>query len=150
MPIKDVNILIADDDQDDCLLMREAFKDCKIAGQLHFVQDGDALLDYLKRRTPYQDEQRYPVPDLILLDLNMPRMDGREALALIKRDPQLKAIPVVVLTTSSAEEDVLLSYSDGVNSFVTKPVSYSGLVEVIRALGHYWIDVVDLPTEGRK
>lgn len=146
---KDVNILVADDDQDDCLLVREAFRDCKIAGRLQFVQDGDELLDYLKRRSPYQDERRYPLPDLVLLDLNMPRMDGREALALIKQDPELRSIPVIVLTTSSAQEDVLRSYADGVNSFVTKPVSYSGLVEVVRALGCYWIDVVDLPTKEK-
>ena len=146
---RDINILVADDDQDDCLLVREAFRDCKIAGRLHFVQDGDELLDYLKRRSPYQDEQRYPSPDLVLLDLNMPRTDGREALALIKQDPELRSIPVIVLTTSSAEEDILRSYADGVNSFVTKPVSYSGLVEVVRALACYWIDVVDLPTKEK-
>lgn len=148
MKTKIVNILIADDDQDDCLLTREAFRECKIANRLHFVHDGEALLDYLKRRPPYDDEQKFPLPGLILLDLNMPLKDGREALMEIKADTALRAIPVVILTTSSAEEDILVSYDLGVNSFITKPVSYSGLIEVIRALGRYWLDIVELPVEG--
>lgn len=148
MKTKIVNILIADDDQDDCLLTREAFRECRITNQLHFVHDGEALLDYLKRRPPYNDEQSYPMPGLILLDLNMPLKDGREALMEIKADATLRTIPVVILTTSSAEEDVLRSYDMGVNSFITKPVSYSGLIEVIRALGRYWLDIVELPLEG--
>lgn len=148
MKTKNVNILIADDDQDDCLMTREAFRECRIANRLHFVHDGEALLDYLKRRPPYDDEQRYPMPGLILLDLNMPLKDGREALIEIKADAALRVIPVVILTTSSAEEDVLRSYELGVNSFITKPVSYSGLIEVIRALGRYWLDIVELPLEG--
>lgn len=148
MKTKIVNILIADDDQDDCLMTREAFRECRIANRLHFVHDGEALLDYLKRRPPYDDEQRSPMPGLILLDLNMPLKDGREALMEIKADAALRVIPVVILTTSSAEEDVLRSYDIGVNSFITKPVSYSGLLEVIRALGRYWLDIVELPLEG--
>lgn len=148
MKTKIVNILIADDDQDDCLLTREAFRECKIANRLHFVHDGEALLDYLKRRPPYDDEQKFPMPGLILLDLNMPLKDGREALTEIKADKVLRAIPVVILTTSSAEEDILVSYDLGVNSFITKPVSYSGLIEVIRALSRYWLDIVELPLEG--
>ncbi|MHC5352024.1 response regulator [Metapseudomonas furukawaii] len=148
MKTKIVDILIADDDQDDCLMTREAFRECRIANRLHFVHDGEALLDYLKSRPPYNDEQRFPMPGLILLDLNMPLKDGREALMEIKADAALRAIPVVILTTSSAEEDVLRSYDLGVNSFITKPVSYSGLIEVIRALGRYWLDIVELPHEG--
>lgn len=148
MKAKIVNILIADDDQDDCLLTREAFRECKIANRLHFVHDGEALIDYLKRRPPYDDEQKFPMPGLILLDLNMPLKDGREALMEIKADKVLRAIPVVILTTSSAEEDILVSYDLGVNSFITKPVSYSGLIEVIRALSRYWLDIVELPLEG--
>ncbi|PWY45608.1 response regulator [Pseudomonas sp. RW405] len=148
MKTRIVNILIADDDQDDCLLTREAFRECKIANRLHFVHDGEALLDYLKRRPPYDDEQKFPLPGLILLDLNMPLKDGREALMEIKADTALRAIPVVILTTSSAEEDILVSYGLGVNSFITKPASYSGLIEVIRALGRYWLDIVELPLEG--
>lgn len=148
MKTKIVDILIADDDQDDCLMTREAFRECRIANRLHFVHDGEALLDYLKRRPPYNDEQRFPMPGLILLDLNMPLKDGREALMEIKADAALRSIPVVILTTSSAEEDILRSYDIGVNSFITKPVSYSGLIEVIRALGRYWLDIVELPLEG--
>jgi CheY-like chemotaxis protein len=148
MKTKIVNILIADDDQDDCLLTREAFRECKIGNRLHFVHDGEALLDYLKRRPPYDDEQKYPMPGLILLDLNMPLKDGREALMEIKADTALRAIPVVILTTSSAEEDILVSYDLGVNSFITKPVSYSGLIETVRALARYWLDIVELPLEG--
>ncbi len=146
---KTVHILIADDDQDDCLMTREAFKECRIANPLHFVHDGEALLDYLKRRPPYTDDQRFPLPGLILLDLNMPLKDGREALAEIKSDPELRSIPVVILTTSSADEDILHSYNIGVNSFITKPISFSGLIEVICALGRYWLDIVELPSENR-
>lgn len=144
-----VHILIADDDQDDCLMTREAFAECRVSNPLHFVHDGEALLDYLRRRAPYDDEERYPLPGLILLDLNMPRMDGREALQAIKSDPVLRGIPVVVLTTSSAEEDILRSYNMGSNSFITKPVTYTGLIEVVKTLGRYWLEIVELPADGK-
>ncbi|WP_407733499.1 response regulator [Pseudomonas citronellolis] len=144
-----VHILIADDDQDDCLMTREAFAECRIGNPLHFVHDGEALLDYLRRRAPYDDEERHPLPGLILLDLNMPRMDGREALQAIKSDPVLRVIPVVVLTTSSAEEDILRSYNMGSNSFITKPVTYTGLIEVVKNLGRYWLEIVELPADGK-
>lgn len=144
-----VHILIADDDQDDCLMTREAFAECRIGNPLHFVHDGEALLDYLRRHAPYDDEERYPLPGLILLDLNMPRMDGREALHAIKSDALLRGIPVVVLTTSSAEEDILRSYDMGGNSFITKPVTYTGLLEVVKTLGRYWLEIVELPVDGK-
>lgn len=144
---KTVNVLIADDDQDDCLMIQEAFRECRIANRLQFVHDGEALIDYLKRRPPFNDEQRFPTPGLILLDLNMPLKDGREALMEIKSDAALRAIPVVILTTSSTEEDILRSYGIGVNSFITKPVSFSRLIEVVRTLGHYWLNIVELPIE---
>tara|TARA_R110000851_G_C13101778_1_gene568608 strand:- start:4607 stop:5062 length:456 start_codon:yes stop_codon:yes gene_type:complete len=147
MKTKTVNVLIADDDQDDCLMIQEAFRECRIANRLQFVHDGEALIDYLKRRPPFDDEKQFPTPGLILLDLNMPLKDGREALMEIKSDAALRAIPVVVLTTSSTEEDVLRSYGIGVNSFITKPVSFSRLIEVVRALGHYWLNIVELPIE---
>ena len=140
-----VQILIADDDQDDCMMTREAFRECCIANPLHFVHDGEELMNYLKRRPPYVDEVRYPLPGLILLDLNMPRMDGREALLAIKGDSLLRSIPVVILSTSSADEDILRSYAIGVNSFITKPASFSGLLEVVRNLGRYWLEIVELP-----
>jgi CheY-like chemotaxis protein len=106
-------------------------------------------MDYLKRRGPYADAVRFPMPGLILLDLNMPRKDGREALREIKADPELREIPVVVLTTSKAEEDVANSYSDGANSFITKPVSFAALIEVVQTLGKYWLQIVDLPPPGQ-
>ena len=145
-----VQILIADDDPDDCLMTREAFRECRIHNPLHFVHDGEELMNYLKRRPPYEDEARYPMPGLILLDLNMPRMDGREALLAIKSDSLLRSIPVVILSTSSADEDILRSYAIGVNSFITKPASFSGLLEVVRNLGRYWLEIVELPMDGTR
>lgn len=145
-----IHILVADDDQDDCLMMREAFKENRVSNPLHFVHDGEALLDYLQRRPPYDDEVRYPLPGLILLDLNMPRMDGREALQAIKSDAQLRGIPVVVLTTSSAEEDIVRSYNTGGNSFISKPVTYTGLLDVVKTLGRYWLEIVELPKDDGK
>jgi len=141
-----VHILVADDDPDDCLLMREALQESRMANDVHFVHDGEELMSYLKRRSPYADAQRYPMPGLILLDLNMPLKDGREALMEIRQDEALRGIPVVVLTTSSNEEDVIRSYDIGVNSFITKPVSFDALLQVVQALGRYWLEIVELPT----
>ncbi|GHB03269.1 response regulator [Modicisalibacter luteus] len=140
-----IHILVADDDPDDCLLMKEAFNESRVANTLHFVHDGEELLAYLKRQLPYSDAQQHPTPGLILLDLNMPLMDGREALAEIKADEALRYIPVVIMTTSSDEEDIIRSYDTGVNSFITKPVSFNGLLDVVQALGRYWLQVVELP-----
>lgn len=145
-----VHILVADDDPDDCLLTREAFEVSKIVNTIRFVHDGEQLMSYLRRLPPYDDAEVYPIPGLILLDLNMPLKDGREALAEIKSDPHLCAIPIVVLTTSSAEEDIVRSYCDGVNSFITKPVSFAGLQDVVRNIGRYWLEIVDLPTGAFK
>ncbi|WP_290887069.1 response regulator [Arenimonas sp.] len=143
-----ITILMAEDDADDRLMTREAFQECRLGNPLQFVADGEELMDYLKRRGPYADAARFPMPGLILLDLNMPRKDGREALREIKADPALREIPVVVLTTSKAEEDVANSYSDGANSFITKPVSFAALIEVVQTLGKYWLQIVDLPPVG--
>lgn len=140
-----VHILIADDDPDDCMLTREAFAECKVSNPLHFVHNGEELLNYLKHRPPYTDDKQHPLPGLILLDLNMPLMDGREALQAIKADKHLRSIPIVILTTSSAEEDIANSYQFGGVSFITKPVSFSGLLKVIKALSRYWLEVVKLP-----
>ncbi|WP_455231571.1 response regulator [Geopseudomonas aromaticivorans] len=140
-------ILIADDDPDDCLLAREAFSEGRIPNRLEFVHDGEQLLDYLHHRPPYDDARRYPLPGLIVLDLNMPRMDGRAALRALKDDPRLRQIPVIMLSTSSDAEDIRRSYADGVNSFISKPASYSGLLEVVRSLGGYWLNTVELPLE---
>ncbi|MDQ3959432.1 MAG: response regulator, partial [Pseudomonadota bacterium] len=113
---------------------------------LHFVTNGEELMDYLYRRGRYADMATSPRPGLILLDLNMPKKDGREALQEIKADPNLRRIPVVILTTSEAEEDVYRSYDLGANSFITKPVTFESLVELMRVMGRYWIELVELPS----
>ena len=139
-------ILLADDDADDRHLAREALAESRLINELHEVTDGEQLLDYLVRRGEYADPRSSPRPGLILLDLSMPRKDGREALAEIKSDPQLRQIPVIVMTTSSAEEDVCRSYDLGASSYVTKPVTFTGLVEVMRGIARYWFEIVELPS----
>lgn len=146
---KSITILVADDDADDRLMIRDAFHENRLANDLKFVEDGECLLDYLNRRGKYEDPQSSPRPGLILLDLNMPKKDGREALREIKGDPKLRGIPVVVLTTSKAEEDVYRTYNLGVNSFITKPVTFGSLVSITRDLGKYWFEIVELPPEER-
>jgi CheY-like chemotaxis protein len=141
-----ITILLADDDEDDRLMTRDALRDARLPSDLRCAFDGVDLLDYLYRRGRHASGHA-PRPGLILLDLNMPRMDGREALAQIKRDPELRSIPVVVLTTSKAEEDIVRSYDLGVSSFITKPVTFLGLVEVMRVFSRYWTEIVDLPPE---
>jgi CheY-like chemotaxis protein len=143
-------ILMADDDADDRLLALDALKAQRLANQLRFVEDGEELLDYLRHRGKYADPTTAPHPGLILLDLNMPRKDGREALAEIKSDPHLRRIPVVILTTSKAEEDILRSYDLGANSYITKPVTFEGLATTIRVLGQYWFQIVELPPDGEQ
>ena len=143
-----ITILMADDDPDDRLLAAEAMRESRVANDLRFVEDGEQLLDYLRRRGRWADPALSPRPGVVLLDLNMPRMDGREALAAIKADPALRRIPIVVLTTSRAEADVLRSYDLGANSFITKPVTFGGLVDAMRVLGRYWIEIVELPPES--
>jgi CheY-like chemotaxis protein len=141
-----VTILLADDDEEDRELTRDALQDAKLANEMRFVVDGQDLLDYLKREGAYADPSvDAPRPGIILLDLNMPKKDGREALAEIKADGNLRRIPVVVLTTSKDEEDVFRTYDLGVNSFITKPVTFAGLVEVMRTWTRYWFEIVELP-----
>ena len=140
-----ITILMADDDVEDCMLVRDAWEESRLANDLRFVNDGVELMDYLKRRGDYADRADSPRPGLILLDLNMPRKDGREALEEIKKDSELKSIPVVVLTSSQAEADIARSYDLGVNSYITKPVTFESLVEVIKGLGLYWFEIVKLP-----
>lgn len=142
-----ITILLADDDEDDRLMTRDALRDARLHNDLRFCIDGVDLLDYLHRRGRWAQPDAAPRPGLILLDLNMPRMDGREALGEIKKDPELRSIPVVVLTTSKAEEDIVRSYDLGVNSFITKPVTFLGLVEVMKVFSRYWMEIVDLPPE---
>jgi CheY-like chemotaxis protein len=146
---KAITILMADDDPDDRMLAKEALEEARLANTLATVEDGEQLMDYLYRRGPYTDLLGTPYPGLILLDLNMPRKDGREALKEIKADPILRRIPVVVLTTSKAEEDILRTYDLGVNSFIIKPVTFESLVITMKTLAKYWFEIVELPSEYR-
>jgi CheY-like chemotaxis protein len=142
---RNIKILMADDDEDDRLMTKEALEETPLGGNLNFVENGEELLDYLFNRNNYDDPVAYPRPDLILLDLNMPKKDGREALKEIKGSPELRKIPVVVLTTSRAEEDIYRTYELGVNSFISKPVTFEGMVETMKTLSLYWFNVVSLP-----
>lgn len=144
-PEEMVEILMADDDPDDRLLAERALHEYRLKNGIRFVEDGEELMDYLYRRGKYSAPGSAPTPGRILLDLSMPRKDGREALAEIKRDPVLHKIPVVVLTTSKAEEDIVRAYDLGVNSYITKPVTFQGLAEVMKTLSIYWFEIVKLP-----
>lgn len=139
-------ILMADDDPDDRILAKEALTENRLANDLYFVEDGEELLDFLHQRGKFNKENA-PRPGLILLDLNMPKMDGREALREIKSNESFRKIPVIVLTTSKAEEDILRTYELGVNSFISKPVTFDELVEVTRQIGRYWFGIVELPRD---
>lgn len=143
-----VRILLADDDDDDCMLAREALAESDGVVDLRVVSDGEELMDYLHHRGNYAIANLAPRPNLILLDLNMPKKDGREALQEIKGNEQLRRIPVVILTTSNAEEDVHRCYELGANSFIIKPFSFQDLVEVMRMINKYWFETVELPFEG--
>jgi CheY-like chemotaxis protein len=138
-------ILMADDDEDDRQSTSEAFKEHHLANEFFTVNDGEELMDFLKRRGKHKDAPR---PGLILLDLNMPRMDGREALKEIKSDPSLRQIPVVILTTSREEEDILKTYDLGANSFISKPVGFESLMELVRTMTRYWFQLVELPANA--
>jgi CheY-like chemotaxis protein len=142
-----ITVLYADDDPEDRMLVKEAWQESRLANELHFVEDGEELLDYLHRRRKYAGLADTPLPGMILLDLNMPRMDGREALQHLKADPRLRMIPTVVLTTSKAEEDILRAYDLGVNSFIVKPVTFQSLVDLTLAFGRYWFEIVELPPQ---
>jgi CheY-like chemotaxis protein len=148
---KAITILLADDDPDDRMLTRDAFEESRLSNRFETVDDGEELMDYLHNRGKYAGDASRPQPGLILLDLNMPRKDGREALKEIKSCPELRRIPVVVLTTSKAEEDIIRTYDLGVNSFVVKPVTFEALVDVLKTIGKYWFEIVELPAkDGNK
>ena len=140
-----ITILYADDDPEDRMLLMDAWKESRVANELHMVEDGEQLMDYLLRRGEFTSLASTPLPGMILLDLNMPRKDGREALREIKSDPALRRVPVIVLTTSKAEEDIYRAYDLGVNSFIVKPVTFKSLVDVTQTLGRYWLEIVELP-----
>lgn len=136
---------MADDDPDDRMLTRDALEESRLRNSFETVEDGEQLMDYLHQRGNYSGDAARPLPGLILLDLNMPRKDGREALKEIKNCPELRRIPVVVMTTSKAEEDILRTYDLGVNSFIVKPVTFEGMVDVLKTIGKYWFEIIELP-----
>jgi CheY-like chemotaxis protein len=138
-------VLMAEDDEDDRMMAEKAFRENRIANPLVTVANGADLLDYLRQKGKFADNSKSPKPCLILLDLNMPKMDGREALKVIKADEKLMRIPVVIITTSKAEEDILKSYNTGANSYITKPITFEGLLKVIKTLKDYWLEIVELP-----
>jgi len=138
-------IIMAEDDADDRLLVKDALEECQWKADLRFVENGEELLDYLLRQGKYRRAEESPRPGLILLDLNMPRKDGREVLRDIRAHAELRRIPVVVLTTSKADTDIERVYELGANSFISKPIQFDGLVNVMRMLGQYWFKTVELP-----
>ncbi len=141
-----ITILMADDDEEDCMMTKEAMEEGLVINKINFVHDGEELMDYLLRKNKYENLKNEPLPGLILLDLNMPKKDGREALKEIKSHMVLKRIPIVVLTTSKAEEDILRTYDLGVNSYITKPVTFTSLVDCMKILAKYWLKIVELPS----
>jgi CheY-like chemotaxis protein len=146
---KPVRILLAEDDDEDFALTRDALNESHLLNDLYRVRDGEELMAYLRQNRAVGHQKSSPVPGLILLDLNMPKKDGRECIREIKTDSALRAIPVVVLTTSKAEDDVLRSYQLGVNSFIKKPVTFEGFVEAVGVLGRYWFEIVEMPPLAR-
>ncbi|SDM92535.1 CheY chemotaxis protein or a CheY-like REC (receiver) domain [Siphonobacter aquaeclarae] len=140
-----IPILIADDDEDDRFLIKTAFRDNQFTNELFFVSDGVELMHFLTRQGQYADAEKYPRPGIIFLDLNMPRKDGWEALSEIKQDPELRSIPVVVLTTSNSERDILRTYESGANCYITKPISFDQLLQIVRSFGHFWLQVASIP-----
>jgi CheY-like chemotaxis protein len=142
-----IRILVAEDDADDRMMIKDAFEESRLGNPVDFVEDGVQLMNYLQREGDYASLSDHPYPGFILLDLNMPRKDGRTALREIKASPILQRIPIVILTTSKAEEDIVRTYNLGVNSFICKPVTFDSLVEIVKTVGRYWIEIVALPPE---
>lgn len=142
---KIIPILVADDDVEDRMLIQDAMEESRLGNPLYFVVDGQEVMDYLLNRGKFINTEQNPTPGLILLDLNMPKKDGREVLHEIKMIPKLRSIPIIILTTSKAEEDILRTYDLGVNSYITKLVTFDGLVEIVKNLGKYWFEIVSIP-----
>ena len=140
--VPSIDVLLVEDDPGDVLLTKEAFADNKVHNNLNVVNDGEEAVAYLRREGPYGDARR---PDLVLLDLNLPRKDGREVLREIKADPELRAIPIVVLTTSEADEDILQTYDLHANAYVTKPVDFDQFIKIVRQIDDFFVSVVKLP-----
>ncbi len=145
---KPVTILMADDDAEDRKMAQEAFDESRLVNDLRFVKDGEELMDYLYHRGNYSDPATAPRPSIILLDLNMPKKDGRESLTEIKQDPLFRTIRIIILTTSKAEEDIERVYNLSATSYIAKPVTFEGLIDVVKALGKYWLEIVELPDNG--
>jgi CheY-like chemotaxis protein len=145
-----ITILMADDDPDDRLLTADALKEARLINDIRFVENGVELLEYLRRQGKFAPPADAPRPGLILLDLNMPKMDGRTVLKEIKQDPDLRMLPVVILTTSKDDEDVYKSYDLGVNSYIVKPVTFEALVDILQTLEKYWFEIVELPPQPRE
>lgn len=145
-----IRILVAEDDADDRMMIKDAFDESRLGNPVDFVEDGVQLMSYLTREGDYAHLKDSAFPGFILLDLNMPRKDGRTALREIKASPVLQRIPIVILTTSKAEEDIVRTYNLGVNSFICKPVTFDSLVEIVKTVGRYWIEIVALPPECQR
>jgi len=144
-----LNIMVAENDEDDRALVKFAFAECEVANNVHFVENGEELLDYLYHRSPYENLADSIKPDLILLDLQMPKVNGHEALKEIKGDPNLRSIPVVIFTTSKSAHDINSTYNMGANSFIIKPVTYNGLIQTMNVLAKYWLEISALPLAPR-
>ncbi len=140
-----ISILVADDDEDDRFLIRTAFRDSQLSNDIFFVADGVELMQFLHHEGAYEDQLQFPRPGIIFLDLNMPRKDGWEALSEIKQNPDLKSIPVVVLTTSNSERDILKTYESGANCYITKPISFDQLLQIVKSFGQFWLNIASVP-----
>jgi CheY-like chemotaxis protein len=140
-----IEILLADDDAEDRMLIIDALEESRLKNKVQEVENGEELMDYLLNRGKFSDKKKYPAPGIILLDLNMPKKDGREALKEIKEDKNLRSIPIIILTTSKAEEDILKTYNLGISSYITKPVTFVAMVDVMKTLNKYWLEIVELP-----
>lgn len=140
-----ISMLVADDDEDDRFLIRTAFRDSQLSNDIFFVADGVELMQFLHHEGAYQDQSQFPRPGIIFLDLNMPRKDGWEALSEIKQNPDLKSIPVVVLTTSNSERDILKTYESGANCYITKPISFDQLLQIVKSFGQFWLNIASVP-----
>lgn len=144
---KQFTILLVEDDPVDIELLIEALQGDRLVNEIKYVRDGSELMDYLRQKNSFSDKSQSPRPDLILLDLNLPKKDGREALREVKSDPNFRRIPIIVMTTSKSEEDIYLSYDLGANSYIVKPFSFDSMVEIIRSVKKYWFDVVELTSQ---
>ncbi|MBK6727531.1 MAG: response regulator [Xanthomonadales bacterium] len=146
---RELPVLVADDDADDRMLFAEAFSESGLQNPVAFVENSEELLDYLRNQREYADADAFPTPGLILLDLNMPRKSGREALREIRADAALRHLPIVVVSTSRSEDEIRRCYAEGANAFASKPASHAGFMRLVRSLGEHWLSLVELPNPER-